>query len=86
MIKASDIPKLTVPKLNVEALLKEIERDAINRRLEPDGKYYDTVLDVPAFKEVKRTLESHGYDVLSDLSGCRGGVPNVAILVSLKRV
>lgn len=85
MIKASDI-KLAPPlKINIERLLKEIECDALNGKLVPDGHHYDLSYDPKGVEEVKKILDKHGFEGISDLTGYRDGWHQISLWVHVKR-
>lgn len=85
MIKASDLPKMEPPKLDVEAKIKEIEQDAIKGRLSLDGRFYELPYDIDGMKKIKNILETHGYEALTDLMGNRGGTPLIGLFVGIKK-
>lgn len=85
MINVSDLKKPEPKKINVKELLKEIEQDALNHKLAPDGRMYDLSYDLKGVEEVKKVLVGHGFDVLHNLTGYRDGFPQITLWVSLKK-
>lgn len=72
-------------KINIEALVKEVERDLANHKFCIDGRNYEVTEDYEGIKEIKKILNIKGFDVISSLTGYRNGSRCITLLVSIKR-
>jgi hypothetical protein len=85
MIRPEEIPQLEAPKIDVEALIKQIEQDALDKKLDMDGRMYDLTDDYEGISKVKKILTEAGYEALASPTGYRNGTRQYTLLVAIKR-
>jgi hypothetical protein len=85
MIRPEEIPQLEAPKIDVEALIKQIEQDALDKKLDMDGRMYDLTDDCEGISKVKKILTEAGYEALASPTGYRNGTRQYTLLVAIKR-